>query len=295
MTRPSTPLQTPASAALPVRLNYEAQSLADVTQYLQTRGLQLLTDGYVWSGQVAWAEGFEGQAYETHYKRREDAEPRSVCFVLPHARGKGVMRQLVKQGRKLVTVPSCGIESILRHLGADYHLGGAITNTLEYQLVQDFYGNDRAARSKVFLMNHIDEGLAVMALVGATSEAMRAFCLHPLIQDDNGFATYLARLAQVQITEPSGAYVLALAVEYRSVANEYLANVGMRPGGIRLSPIKDVNDMLIGDKVQNRKDFELYHKGTHRNSDRLTEYFQQWCGALGVADDYDALRAHLPA
>ena len=34
--------------------------------------------------------------------------------------------------------------------------------------------------------------------------------------------------------------------------------------------------MLIADKVQNYKDFLLYHKNTHERSDELDEYFNSW-------------------
>jgi hypothetical protein len=55
---------------------------------------------------------------------------------------------------------------------------------------------------------------------------------------------------------------------------------------IRLSPLKDVNDMLIADKIQNRKDFELYHLGTHDRSEQLDQYFKNWLEKLEVSEDF---------
>jgi len=43
--------------------------------------------------------------------------------------------------------------------------------------------------------------------------------------------------------------------------------------------------MLIADKVQNRKDFEIYHSSTHDKKDRLAAYFAEWLEALEVSED----------
>lgn len=275
------------------RLPYDAEDREQVLQYYATRARQLLHDGYDWCGDIWWVPDFEGWVYETGFVHRASGQGFVSYFGLPAARGQGYLRHLASRGLEIITLKDCGIEAALRHVGATYRVAGRITETLEYQLIQHYYGDRKAQRSQAYLMNHVDEGLGVMAEVGASDEAMRAFCLHPLLQDDVSLAANYARVAQAMSDEPQSAYVLGLAMEYRSVANEYLAHCTMRPTGIRLSPLKDVNDMLIGDKVQNRKDF-LYHAETHANRERLAEYFRDWCEALSVADRYEALKALLP-
>lgn len=45
--------------------------------------------------------------------------------------------------------------------------------------------------------------------------------------------------------------------------------------------------LVFIDKIQNRKDFEIYHKATHENSAALTQYFSEWLDTLGVSEsDY---------
>lgn len=146
--------------------------------------------------------------------------------------------------------------------------------------VESVYGSRRAERSGVPLIHHVYEGAAIMAAAGASELALRAFCLHPLVQNDADLAKHYHQLVEDLSPHQEGLQALLLAMEYRSVANEYLAHKPMQPGGIRLSPLLDVNLMLLGDKVQNQRDFLAYHAKSHPNARRLTEYFEQWVGAL---------------
>jgi hypothetical protein len=158
-------------------------------------------------------------------------------------------------------------------------------NSDEYRAVAGFYQNTRAQRSQVPLMNHINEGLVILGRLGASQNAMKAYCLHPLFQNDRE----LNSVGELYVMSLGESVTTELAMEYRRVANAYLAKCPMPEGGIKLSPIKDVNDMLIADKVQNRKDFLRYHLDTHPNSERLNKYFNEWLDALGVTDRYNAL------
>lgn len=153
-----------------------------------------------------------------------------------------------------------------------------IEKSVEYQLIKKFYGDRVAKRSQVPLINHIDEGLIVLKAIGAVETTKRAFCLHPLLQADADLQE------NYYISSFVDHHALLLAMEYRSVANEFLSDkmdLETIPK-IRLSPLLEVNEMLIADKVQNYKDFTKYHYGTHPRSEKLNDYFHKWLEALDV-------------
>jgi hypothetical protein len=149
----------------------------------------------------------------------------------------------------------------------------------EYEAVRRFYGDRRARRSGVLYLNHIDEGLLVLADLGATDRARRAFCLHPLFQADEDLARSYGDVASAT-DDPQ---VLVLALEYRNVANAYLSPREISSiDGIALGPLPEVHDMLRADKVQNYKDFLLHHRGIHPRSRELEGYFENWLARLGI-------------
>lgn len=149
--------------------------------------------------------------------------------------------------------------------------------TKAYLAVEAFYGQDRAARSGVLKIRHIQEGLVVLECLNATVYAKAAWCLHPLVQGDPNLALTAAPLAGFH---PKTAY---LALAYGQAANAWLSDKVGQPGP-EPSDLPDVNHMLIADKVQNRKDFIIHHKATHPRSDELDLYFRKWLKALGVSE-----------
>ena len=162
-----------------------------------------------------------------------------------------------------------------------------IKDTIEYKLISAHYGNQVARRSQVPLMNHINEGLVVLDRIGATELSKRAFCLHPIVQTDEALKANYPMVAST-----CNAWVVMLAIEYRSVANEFLSDKipEHKWDTIRLSPLFEVNEMLVADKVQNYKDFITYHRDTHARSKELSEYFLMWLAALDIpAETYNRL------
>jgi hypothetical protein len=150
-----------------------------------------------------------------------------------------------------------------------------------FDCIKEFYGDRKAERSQVPYINHISEGLIILDAIEATDEAKGAYCLHPIFQSDDDLIEYLedtnsATTLLEAFDIPTKTIVLAM--EYRRVANSYLSKD--HPSKYVNCPINDVFSMLIADKVQNRKDFELHHKGTHPRSFELTGYFEQWMAFL---------------
>ncbi len=148
-----------------------------------------------------------------------------------------------------------------------------------YELISEYYGDQRAKRSQVLLMQHINEGLVILDKLGAEQSTKEAFCLHPMLQGDDVLRKHL----DFDFTGIS-TKVLLLTMEYRRTANSYLpGHIGKFVG----FSCPEVKDMLIADKVQNYKDFMIHHHGTHERSDELYEYFHDWFWLLEI--DYKEL------
>lgn len=161
-----------------------------------------------------------------------------------------------------------------------------------YQLISEYYGDKVTARSGVKLIQHIDEGIKVLDFLGSCQVVKDAYALHPMFQNDNDLYQNWYFLSNL---DP---HVVALVIEYRKTANACLSDSVRKMEYSRngppelqmtnwptLSPIRGVNDMLIADKVQNRKDFEIYHKGKHARSDELDYYFKAWLRTLNVSEE----------
>ena len=79
---------------------------------------------------------------------------------------------------------------------------------------------------------------------------------------------------------------IMLAMEYRRVANAYLSTRKIESiSEIELSPLKEVQQMLIADKIQNNKDFRLYNRD-HPRYDELCQYFDNWLDRLEITGTY---------
>jgi hypothetical protein len=174
-------------------------------------------------------------------------------------------------------------------------IGFNFTDTNEYKAIATFYGDRKATRSQVPLIHHIHEGIAIMNAINASEDAQRAYMLHPLFQADAELHT----VGYDYASTTTNAVPVALAMEYRIYANDWLSNkvikqrdTLMHVGQPTPGPNLMVKHMLIADKVQNKKDFDLYHKHHHPRSDELDSYFNAWLKVLNITpQEYNKLVA----
>lgn len=172
-------------------------------------------------------------AVEVHFVHKNHGEYMSV-YVLAHARGQGLFPAIVERvGLPVITVDDCRITEYLEKKGIPYKTFGRSGSHgwPEYRLVEAFYGDKVTRRTGVHLMNHIDEGVFVMASRYASEASMRAFCLHPLVQGDADLAAFVEQGTTAQVDK----YVLLLALEYRNIANGIPPHHLHRPLSVSLS------------------------------------------------------------
>ena len=156
-----------------------------------------------------------------------------------------------------------------------------IIESTEYKLINEFYNSRVAKRSTVPLINHINEGMEYLLQTECSDQTIKAFAIHPLIQNDSDLFSSWSNNKFKYIDSD----VLMLAFEYRNIANQYLSHRSINIlEDIALSPIAEVNNMLRADKIQNYKDFIIYHSETHSRSNILDDYFNNWLDRLQITD-----------
>ncbi len=154
-----------------------------------------------------------------------------------------------------------------------------------YLAIAKFYGDQRAKRSGVLYIQHIDEGLVILEAIGASYEAKAAYCLHPIFQSDEALVDFMNGGGNgEEVVHCYAAHLrpIVLAMEYRRMANSYLSHC--KYSDLRRSPLSDVHAMLVADKVQNFKDFLQHHVTTHPRREELVTYFYHWLSILDIRE-----------
>lgn len=260
------------------RFEFDANDYKEAYNYIMNRTIQMMKYGVYLETSTEFNGGLD---VTFGYNKGEY----HAIYLYKDFRGKGVYENYVKERKyKILTHVDCGLQNYLRNHNIPFLCVGSFESTPEYKWIQEFYGDKKSERSGVYLMNHVDEGLKVLEDIGASDAAKRAYCIHPIFQGNDDLKNVNSlKNEMMHCIRDISPQVLINVMEYRSVANEYLSKREIKSiDEIRLSPLKDVNDMLIADKVQNYKDFEVHHK-SHPRTKELEQYFKNWLQRLDIS------------
>lgn len=274
------------------RLNPNAEMFSEIVQYYHTRALQAKPYGYRLGNVINSACHEDGHNFPYVVAEFIKDSELYLSFYMPmQLRGKGYGASYAKEIKivleaynnvKVITFPDCHFSDWLEKNNIPYvMLKGTYVDMPEYVVMSKVYGDDKASRSGLYLMNHVDEGAGIMVQRNASEEAIAAFIAHPMLQDDEHFENPIA-LKLNDVLKHSSKYTLLLCMEYRKVANAYLCKP--ETDGWTQEQIKfhcplimpEVKEMLIADKVQNYKDFLQFHALTHPRRNELFTYFNNW-------------------
>jgi len=201
---------------------------------------------------------------------------RYSVYIPPNARRKGLIHKY--KHLRMLTMPDCEVENAYFNLGIEYDIVTGWATYPEYKQIKTFYGNQKATRSGEFLMWHITRGCQLLTEMNASTEAIKAYMLHPMFQSDNDFVDNWEDLFNGSLSWR----VARNLTEYRRAANAYLCRPYTDDWGLEAIsqaapiPFEDVRKMLVADKLQNQEDFLKFHAQTHPRALELDEYFQKW-------------------
>jgi hypothetical protein len=148
---------------------------------------------------------------------------------------------------------------------------------IEYDLIKETYGERRAKRSGLPYLRHIDQGLILLRALEVDGDVLRAWCLHPIFQLDE---FYVPMVREGRVLRQISSRLAVLAMEYRAVANAYLTKNESEDRLPKISPIDEVNLMLIVDKIQNWRDARLFPHVSEEERAKLNRYFEKWLKEL---------------
>jgi hypothetical protein len=276
------------------RFQMDADTYEQALHYFKNRAIQLKRFGITFKNYEDIGFGLKVDIEYIDY-----VKPFISVYVYKSYRNKGLYKPyIIASGKTVLVIEDCGISGYLNKNKIVYEEIESPSERYAYRLISNIYKDIRTKRSGIYLMNHIDEGLYILNKIGVSVITKDAYCLHPILQSDESLSeNYLSDKLLVNPFNDFEIHPSAfiLAMEYRRVANNYLSQRNISNiNDIELSILPEVNQMLISDKIQNRKDFEMYHIDTNPRTNELQKYFKNWFSRLGVSEElYQSFKQEL--
>lgn len=132
---------------LETRLPFNAETEEEIYQYYSVRAMQLASCRYEWDG---YLHKTEDGIYTTDFYLNNK---KYISFYAPLSlRNNGLSKKLLKLNlHPLVTVKDCGVyDYLIKYSSMGVVCREGIFDSIEYNLIQNHYVNDKAKRSGIF-------------------------------------------------------------------------------------------------------------------------------------------------
>lgn len=154
-----------------------------------------------------------------------------------------------------------------------------IEQTTEWITAKKYLSGQKASRTKADYFEHVEEGVKILQILGEPLVVQAAFAIHPLYQSDEALTNHYPLLSTFDPV------TVALTMEYRSVANRGIRReVKKNNWTVELSCLFSVNQMLVSDKIQNRKLFLNHYPKNLADYAEIDRYFDVWLKALNISE-----------
>lgn len=163
-----------------------------------------------------------------------------------------------------------------------------IEEEIEYNYMKDLFSTSVSKRTKDLSTNPMEEGLAILNILESNHITKKAYCIHQLFHNDES----LERSWDGNRFPNCDIKSMLLAMEFRTL---YKSKPN-RNGIIKLSPIKEVNEMMLAYKMQQYKNFEINGRGQTDNDELVESSFKNWikqlCQNIFDKDDIRSQEEH---
>ena len=238
---------------------------SEIKQHYSRSISKMLRFGYSWQYEIE-TDQLIRNIFKHEYKMYQS------IYIKEKYRNQGLFQKDVNRvPNTIVTLPECNLQQYLEKKNIPHIL---LEDGLEtaYSEIEKYYGDKLAKRSGIPYINHIDEGLGILYLLGASRETKEIFTLHPIYQD--GFkSTNVNNTLMYHFVYYSWLFSRK-NYKLESQTYEYFEK--------ELDANMDLRNIFIADKIQNYKDFML-NKKKYDDFKSIEQYFLWWFDTLEVS------------
>ncbi len=270
--------------------NYDAETHSEALKYLKLRSVQLLKFNYFI--QRVQYTNFGWIAYYDNANTPQDLCTKYVAiYVLKQYRGKGILSNFMKSNPdyKFINLVEMGLlGKMISAADTIPHINVGFEDYHEYRLenLKKHY-EDSMYDNWNYYISYTYKVMAVNKWLNFSKICTDSLIILPLLWSDKDFVN---NWKTITISSNLAFFIS----EYKNVSKNYnLDRKIQSTSDIVISPITDVNNLLLSTAIVNYNNYENHYKLTHPRASLFGEYYKNWLVRLSGMNKYEDVRDRL--